>query len=284
MKTVVTHINPDQDAVCAVWLVKMFFPGWADAAVKFIPAGSTFDSGPPDEDPDVIHVDTGLGRFDHHQTGDRTLSASSLVFREIKSRGYVTNKAELEALERMVAVVRDVDHALERTWPEPTHDRYEFLFDAILNGLKKNKKQYANEKLIEFGFDACNGIFWGMKQKVLAGKILAKGDKFESRWGQGVALETLNESAMTLAQRRGYQIVVGKSQSSGNVKIYGHPGSEVDLNEVCELLVRKDSESDWYLHPSKKLLLNGSSKNPNMRPTKLSLGEVVEIIKNLSGD
>ena len=44
-------------------------------------------------------------------------------------------------------------------------------------------------------------------------------------------------------------------------------------------LKEMDKESDWFLHSSSKLLLNGS-RVKDMRPTKLSLEEVIEVLKN----
>ena len=86
MKIIVTHINPDQDAISSVWLVKRFFPGWDKAEVKFVPAGKTLNSNSPDNDPEIIHVDTGLGKFDHHTTGDKTVCAAVKVLVEIKEK------------------------------------------------------------------------------------------------------------------------------------------------------------------------------------------------------
>jgi hypothetical protein len=42
-----------------------------------------------------------------------------------------------------------------------------------------------------------------------------------------------------------------------------------------------DTEASWFLHVSKRMLLNGSSKNPNMKGSKLSLSDVVEVLQNL---
>ncbi|HLD24715.1 MAG TPA: hypothetical protein VJB96_02245 [Patescibacteria group bacterium] len=40
MKTIVTHIGPDLDVITSTWLVKTFFPGWEEAEVAFVPAGT----------------------------------------------------------------------------------------------------------------------------------------------------------------------------------------------------------------------------------------------------
>ncbi|NTW02983.1 MAG: hypothetical protein HGA19_17160, partial [Oscillochloris sp.] len=53
-----------------------------DADIQFVPAGCTLNNQPADADPDIVHVDTGGGRFDHHHSADHTLSAAELVRRE----------------------------------------------------------------------------------------------------------------------------------------------------------------------------------------------------------
>ncbi len=46
MKTIVTHLNPDLDAMAAIWLIRRFLPGWSKARVEFVPAGETFEGKP----------------------------------------------------------------------------------------------------------------------------------------------------------------------------------------------------------------------------------------------
>lgn len=279
MKLIVAHINPDEDAVTSIWLVKRFFPGWADAEMKFVPAGETLGQKPPDEDPDIIHVDTGLGKFDHHATADRRKCAATLVLLHIKKNGYVKDQLSLDALMRMMRIVLDVDHAGDKVWPDPANDRYEFFFEQMLDGLKQGEEKYDSERLARFGLEACDGIFREMKNKVSAGTILETGTIFKSPWGQGIGVETTNDGALRLGERIGYMIVVKKDPRKGNVRIYAHPKSGADLTKTYEEIGKRDPQSDWFLHASKRLLLNGSSSNPKMRPTTLSLHEIIEIIK-----
>ncbi|MFN3374909.1 MAG: hypothetical protein ACK44M_15270, partial [Chloroflexus sp.] len=73
--TIVGHLAPDLDCLTAIWLLMRFGPA-KDADLQFVPAGRTWRDQPVDSDPHIIHVDTGGGRFDHHQTNDPTLSAA----------------------------------------------------------------------------------------------------------------------------------------------------------------------------------------------------------------
>jgi hypothetical protein len=40
-----------------------------------------------------------------------------------------------------------------------------------------------------------------------------------------------------------------------------------------------DPEARWFLHVSKKMLLNGSNKSTGAKASKLSLNDIIEVIK-----
>jgi len=280
MKIIVTHINPDQDAISSVWLVKRFFPGWEKSEVKFVPAGKTLNNNPPDDNPEIIHVDTGLGKFDHHTTGDKRVCAAVKVLAEIKTKKYIKDKIIVEALEKMTEIVRSVDHAEERSWPDPMSDKWEFLLEMILDGLKTGYGRLQNPELVDFGMTALDGILEAMKEKIIAGMEIAGGVEFNCQWGKSIGVETGNDMTHRLAERMGFSVVAVRDPKRGNVRIYGHPESQVDLTEIHLAVMAGDREADWFLHASKKLLLNGSRANPSMRPTKLKLLKIIDIIKN----
>src|SRR3989304_8840869 len=75
-KIIVTHQSPDFDGIPAIWLLKRFHPDFADARLAFVPVGdATYNNEPVDSNLNVLHVDTGMGKFDHHQTNDFTCGA-----------------------------------------------------------------------------------------------------------------------------------------------------------------------------------------------------------------
>ncbi len=86
-KLIVTHMSPDLDAISSSWLIKRYLPEWESADHDFVPAGQTLNGMQPDSDPNVIHVDTGLGRFDHHQLSEKS-SATKRVFDYLTESGY----------------------------------------------------------------------------------------------------------------------------------------------------------------------------------------------------
>lgn len=280
MKTIVTHNSPDQDAITAVWLIKRFFPDWQDAKVEFVPAGKTLNGNPPDQDPAVIHVDTGLSRFDHHASGDKKICAATKVFDWIKQQGWIEQKLTVKALERMMEIVRAVDHAEEKSWPEPVSDRYEFMLETIFDGLKSGKFRRDNSAVVEFGLTALDGILTATKEKITAETEIENGIKFDSRFGKAIGIETASYAAHRLAERVGFAVVAVKDIRHGGVRIYAHPAvKKADLTFAYEAVLKLDPGAEWFLHASKRLLLNRSRSNPDMKPTKLSLPQVINILK-----
>lgn len=337
-KKLVTHFNPDLDAVTAIWLVVRWLEGWEEAEVEFVPAGKTYQGQEVDSDPDTLHVDTGLGTLDHHQTDEYTCAAKltleyiidqrvlssdhppSDVLGSPKSNPNASLKGgspagarqgspvgshplhdkddsprkeklrwNEEALERLVEVVNQVDHFQEVYYPDSEADDHEFAAEAILDGWKLLYREQ-DKLVVEKGLELIDGVYTSLVSRVDAEKILAsKGESFQTKWGKGIAFETKNASVVDIAQKRGYAIAVRRHPVEGHIRIKAPPANfiesdalnkSVDLTPIYNVLKKADAEADWFLHSSKTMLLNGSAKNPQMRPTKLSLKEVVEIVKN----
>jgi hypothetical protein len=270
MKTIVTHIGPDLDACTAVWLVKTQMPEWEEAIVQFVPAGTTLQKMPPDSDPEIIHVDTGFGKFDHHQT-DADTCAAKLVYESLGKKD--------EALERLVAVVNDVDHFRECFFPNPTADFWDISLPSIIDGWRL---LYADNqmKLVDLIMTALDGAYKMFQNKVWAEhEIKENAVVFESPWGKAFGLETMNDEVVHVGQKMGYAVVIRKDPKKGYVRIKAVPKEEIDLTSVYEKLKNEDSTATWFLHASKHMILNGSTKNPEMRSTTLSLEQIIDVIK-----
>ncbi len=279
MKKIFTHINPDLDAVASCWLLKRFLSGWEDAQIVFIEANaSTLADGSIDNEPDILYVDVGRGKLDHHQTGE-DLSATRLCWEYIKNkRGEKElSKLELSAVEELVEVVNEVDNAHDLSWAEVSETRYHFQLHAIIGGLRGLGKK--DPELVSFGFDALDAVLLNIKSRIRASEDLKKGTEFTTPWGKGIALESGNQQVLWVGETSGYVIVVKKDKETGVVKIYSRYNSSVDLTKAYNKFKEMDPESDWFLHAGKRLLLNQSSVNPNMRPTILTLDQIIEVLK-----
>lgn len=275
MKTIVTHIGPDLDAITSVWLVKTFFPEWLEAGFAFVPAGKTLNGMPPDDNPEVLHVDTGFGKFDHHQT-DADTCASVLVYEEIKRI-----RGEDAVLERLIGVVNQVDHFREVYFPNPTADFWDISLVSAIDGWRL---MFADNpiKTIELGMQALDAIYKTFQNKIWAEKeIRDKSTVFETRWGKGFGIETTNDEVVHLGQKMGFVVVVRKDPKKGYLRIKSLPRADIDLTALYDRLKKDEPEATWFLHASRHMVLNGSSKNPDMKPSRRPLHDIIEVIKDV---
>jgi len=275
MKTIVTHIGPDLDAISSIWLVKTFLSGWKEAGIAFVPAGTTLDKIPPDNNPEIMHVDTGFGKFDHHQTNADTC-ATILVLEEVRKHRKID-----EALERIVRLVNDIDHFREVFFPNPTADWWDMTIVAQIDGWRLLYPDSPLE-VVNLGMRSLDGIYKSFANKVWAEKELkGKGIEFESKWGKSIGIETTNDEAVHLGQKMGYALVVRKDPAKGYLRIKSLPKDDIDLTQLYNRLKNEEPEATWFLHASHHMILNGSTKNPDMKPTKKTLAEIVQILKNM---
>lgn len=277
MKTIVTHISPDLDACSSVWLIKRFLPKWSTAQVVFVNAGSTFEHNPPDLDSDIIHVDTGLGKFDHHQCPEQT-SAARKVFNYLQDIREFKEK-DREALDRMVDFITLVDNFGEVYFPESSADIYDFLLQHIIDGLKAYHQN--DQRVLEMTLGLLDAVHISLKNKIHAEKEILQGRLFNTKWGKGIALETKNDEVMAVALKNNYAVVVRKDPSQGYIRIKSFPGEDRDLEEAYKVIRERDTKGTWFLHASKHILLNGSSKNKDSMPSSLSLTNIIEILMKI---
>ncbi len=301
MKIIVTHASADLDAIASVWLIRKFLPGWQDVSLKFVSAGDRII--PLDKKLDtpiertgkdeIIHVDTGLGIFDHHQVNNPEICASSLVWdfliKEIEEKNpqFASEnkwKYKKEALGRIIEVITKIDNFKEVYWPNPLADYFELSLLSIADGLKLEKPG-DDIYSVNFISECLDAILHNFENRIWAEKELEKkGKEFQTKFGKALGIETINDSVIKIAQKRGYVIVVRKDPRKGYVRIKALPKKDnldIDLTLAFEKLSKIDPNATWFLHISKKMLLNGTPKNPKMRPTKLSLDAIIETLKTI---
>ena len=276
-KIIVTHVSPDFDGIPGIWLLRKFHPEFADARVAFVPVGdATYNNEPVDSNPNVVHVDCGMGKFDHHDRDELTCGVQ-LVYEWLVKEGYVKDD---DALERMVKIFTELDHGWDNyKWPEPASDRWEFMLHNILIGWKMlYPGKY--EHYVDWLSHALDAVYILMQQKVKAEKEVEGGRKFKTKWGEGVAIYTGNDSVLDAGVKNGYAVVLRKDPAKGFVRITGSNNLKVDLTKAYEQLAKKDPQATWFLHASKVLLRNGSTRNPTMRPTSLDLEDVIKVLEH----
>ncbi|OGK16364.1 hypothetical protein A2774_02820 [Candidatus Roizmanbacteria bacterium RIFCSPHIGHO2_01_FULL_39_12c] len=277
MKIIVTHMSPDLDAIASTWLIKKFLPGWSDATINFVSAGKTLHDKSPDSNPETIHVDTGLGKFDHHQSADLTCSTKKVL--DFLNREKHIKKNLQKPLEILANFAIDDDHFLEIYYPEPTADRYEFLINNLIDGLKIVLVE--DIKLTEFVFTILDGMLEKLKLKVISIQELNNGIVFTSYLGKSFIIETGNDEVLKSAQKAGYNLVIRKDPKYGNIRIKTPPDPNLDLTPLYNKILKLDKEGYWFFHSSKHMLLNGSPKRPDQKASPLTVKKLVEIIKSI---
>jgi hypothetical protein len=301
-RQIVTHSSPDWDAIGSVWLLNTFLPGWESAQTVFVPAGMRHQySIAPDRDIEVIqgketiHVDTGMGPLDHHQTSSMEVCAASIVWEYVKTRNPALShptdqmKRRMRAVSEIVEYIVALDHFQEVFWPDAADVRNEFGLYGLLEGYKS---QHPNDDAgyITFGMLLLDAMIHRLEEVQWArDQIDTEGITFQIKDGRCLALETINDEVMKLAQKMGFVLVIRKDPRKGYVRIKAGPrqrGEEeagIDLTQAYEQLKKMDPHATWFLHVSKKMLLNGSPKNPKMVPSTLTLKQLKEVIMHIYG-
>ncbi len=277
MKTIVTHIFPDLDAITSAWLLKRFLPEWEDAEIAFTPQQQNWNTIVPDSDPNVLYCDTGYGKFDHHQIKERTC-ASKRVFEYLSMMKHISSK-DKDPLARIIDYVTDIDNFGEVHYTDPTSDKYEFCLHQLITGLKK--KGMSDIVLVQTVFLLLDGVLQLFVYKIKAETEITKGFVFYSKYGKSLAMKTSNDEAMRLAQKKGFCLVVMKDPQKEFARIKTLPNPELDLTPVYDKIKKVDTKGYWFLHIMKNMLLNGSSRTPDAVPTPLTLQKLIEIIKEV---
>jgi hypothetical protein len=288
-RLIVTHHAPDLDAIGSTWLLKRFASqDFADARIAFVNPGDTITLEAAEEYGaqlhEVTHVDTGFGEFDHHQADKAKLRvcASSLVFDYLCKLH--PELAEDEALKILIEYINQIDHFEEIFWPEAKEHRPLFMIHELIKGHEQTDP-HNDESQLYFGFQCLNNAYAIITQHVSAEKIIKeKGQEFMIKAGKCLAVLTSNDDTIKLAQKYGYILVIRKDPKLGAIRIKIRPDAEFDLDQLYDQIKTIDQTGTWFYHGSGKMLLNGSTKDRNQKPSPLSLEQVVEMVKGLYGN
>lgn len=284
---IVTHKSPDLDAIGSVWLLRRFRPELTDAYVTFVPAGSTL---PEDAIADIekaieqkidrhaiIHTDTGLGEFDHHQperAGER-YSATRLVHLDL-----IAHNPDLrrdEALEKLVNFIHLADHFKEITWPEYKEWRSLFYLTDIIDGAKYSGG-YDDYELLLWASTLLDAMYSRLQHELKADRELQRNAKWLTVGKYQVcAVSSANHQTERRALRLGADLMLRQDPMVGNVRIKARPDCDIDLTALYEAILLEDKVGEWFLHNSKKMLLNGGQKGPQFKPTSLSLTKILRL-------
>lgn len=277
-KIIVTHVNPHTDEVYAIWLVKKFYPGLKKSKVKFISfdqnGGKTLDGEPVDSNPNIIYVGICRGRFDEHKEGVKSNCSATLVWQFLDEKGWLPKDiAAKKALEEMTKYV-----LLGDTGQLAKLRRPEYQVRSIIAGYIKSQ---GSDKGLQFGLKVFDALFYQLKEKYEIREDWKKRIEFNTRWGQGVALESKSpmSSLYPFVFRRGYKILVFIVSTFGWRGFMAESKSGADFSEFYRKLKKIEPEADWFLHPQKTILICGDVCRPNPRQSQLSLQQLIDLIR-----
>lgn len=284
MKLLVTHNSPDIDAITSVWIFKRFdAEHFADAKVQFVRAGGALSKESQGQlgltvPPEIVHVDTGNGEFDHHQAerGMQRTCASELVYNDV-----VKTHPELKddwSLRQIVEYALMDDHFEDYFFPDAAAERYLFGLRGILHGFE-SAQLHDDDAQLNFGMKCLDGIYASLNERKHAMDIFATGIQFDTMWGRAIAFETSNQSVLRYAQLRGFELVLQRDPKIGNIRIKAAPKPEIDLTPLYKKIIGSDQEGTWFFHEGRHMLLNTWRKNSNDVPTKLTLEQVIALAK-----
>ncbi|HEY1014816.1 MAG TPA: hypothetical protein VGE07_19045 [Herpetosiphonaceae bacterium] len=248
------HLWPDLDCLAGLWMLRRW-GGHAAAPLRFVPAGTRV----PGEQP-WVHVDTGGGPFDHHDSADRSLSSAELVRRAIRPDDW--------ALEQLAAAVTADDQA-------QAGDSGPLRARELIAGL--NLRFPGEPEQVLLAIEPCFEAWYAAAgQREEQRRAFADRIEFDTPWGLGVAVE----SAAGVSSRDAYGMgaVLFAYRDAHGMGVAAQARSAVDLSAAYATLRRIDPGADWYLHPGRRLLLCGSAKAPPRAPSALSLDELIDVL------
>ena len=277
-KLIVTHIHPDLDAIMSAWLLVRFNqPQFGDAKFEFVPSPTTYKNLPPDNDPKIVHLDVGGGKFDHHKDGGFGTCAAQLVFEELVADGLISLSDQ--PLKEMVKIAFEIDTFADCYWSGTDSPRMAFMLHEIIPALHR-LQTHDNEAVLRMVFVYLDGVYQRLKDWEKSREAIHEGEEFESIWGKGIIVTTAADDVSKVAQKMGYEIVVISDTRHGHLKIKTAPHVKVPLKSLYDKIAERESPERWVYHNSGHMLFSGSDKGELKERTQLKLSEILEMIEN----
>ncbi len=268
MKALITHLRPHLDDICGLWLLKRYFPEARDASIDFIPTNER--GGDVTDDPEVAYIGVGRGRFDEHK-GDVGECATTLVYKEVAP--HIADTLEKRAVEKIVEWVFQEDTGRLGTIPYRA-----FTVPSIIEGYFDGHDRDSHATT-EFGFAMLDALIVMQRNQVLLEDDWKNRIEFDSRFGRAVAIVGNSRQMDSYAYAQGFPLVVIMQPGGTYHTIRASAASNTDLTTVYEELHRREPEASWYFHHSKKMLICGGDHALTATPSKLSLQELIDLLK-----
>ena len=271
IKTLVGHRFPDDDTWLCLWMAKKFIPKVKDAEIMFVNAGQCLLG--KENDPSVLYFDTGGGQYDQHGKGLRKSSSAKLLTEKLELSGDPGLKPLLE----MVVKVDNIE-------PVAKTDIH-FLIEGYPR-CQQFRKPHSNDvewsKVQERVFEIFDVLYGQETSRIQNLENFKKHGAERTTLPNGIKVAAIfgHPEYRELAFEEGATVVIWTRPKGKN-----HFFTGIQVNRECNLFLdnvvaalrdqeakarqtntenenlryigRKPNDS-WYLHDSKRLILNGS--------------------------
>lgn len=300
-RVVVTHIRPDTDAWLCIWAVSKYMRLHDDESelkIEFVRAGETMSPKEMQayvrEGYSVIHVDTGLGRFDQHgKELGRTSSFELLVTAlGIAHEPDIVPLLELaNASDSAEAIDKTSIHFLFKSLPYYYYDKttkesdWAKVLDVVTTVLESMTGQWRSHAKNKAKFDP------SVLQKTASGKILAvlpgKASQREAAFESGADIVLCTEPLKT----GGAHVIVQLNRTTDATAVPLEKAiAELRRRECARrgqtvngfdyaAIGKVEGVPGWYLHDSRKFFASGTRAHP-LAPeevTKLKVAEITAV-------
>ncbi len=276
-----THEGPHLDEIVAKWLIEKF--GNKEFLDKYVPNR-------------ILEIGIGGGVFDEHPVNSERKEGECAATLVAKALGVDDNPA----LENILKFV--ITHDL-KGGAQP------FDLDYLVKLLHQ---QFPNdpEKVIEWAMVGLEAKYQEQLQFFTATKQeferAAEIEEVEGPGGQTLKMVTVvsDDEQMSKFARSsfgGRAAIIIQKQSLGNVQIYTNKRYGLTLYDVTQMIRlaeqrakgqvvttdwktlssegKVEGAKEWFFHQTGQMLLNGSLTAPDVPPTRLSLGQIKEIVR-----
>ena len=269
MKTLITHLRPHLDDICAFWLLKRYLPEAKDAALDFIATNEK--GGNVINDPDLVYVGVGRGKYDEHK-GDIGDCATTLVWKDIGPKAAIDAR-ERRAVEKIVAWV-----FLEDTGKLNAEPYRFFSVPAMIEGYFDSRGR-DSKTVTQFCFDMLDAMIVAQRNEVLIEDDWKKRIEFDSRYGRAVAVVGTARQIDAFGYSHGFPLVAIVNPDRTYHTIRADAASDIDLTPTWEKIRAAEPEASWYFHHSKKMLICGGDDAPGARLSSLTMEELIALLK-----
>lgn len=287
---IVTHTNPDFDAICSVWLLKRF-GGLENESVEFV------NTGNPDAEKlekAAAVVDTGRKldsinrRFDHHhlpgQDANDTCAAMQ-VYQSLK------NFIDIAHLEPLVNLIFAGD-----TGRSEANASRELGLHAILSGYKawfseqNPDVRLSDEAILAYGFGLLDVLEVRLRKQAKARAELAEKTVYKSVDGLLWAIRHGSQGSTSAAYDEGARVVIFEGEpisvDGGTTYPIGimraGEWQEPHVGELAErVAVSKpfaDEIGKWFKHPAGFFAGRGTAKAPVFEPVEIDIAALAEAV------